>query len=264
MTSAGRPSRRGQRSMNGWRLEWLRLRRSGRGIALLGVFTFYGMLGPVLARYMADLVKHMGSDSAISITVRPPVPKDGITGYVNQVSQVGLIVAVVVAAGALAIDSRRGISTFFRTRAATVWQLLIPRYVVPAVAAIAAYTLGTILAWYETVVLIGSVPAGPLIAGVLCQAAFLAFAVAVVTVAASFSRSTLGTIGIALAVLLFLPVVGVASVMHDWLPTSLTSAPVELLNDASIGKFAPAAAVTMALTPALLAWAASRFRQRDV
>jgi ABC-2 type transport system permease protein len=227
------------------------------------VFSAYGLLGPVLARYMADLVKRMGSDSAISITVRPPVPKDGIITYVNQVSQIGLIVAVVVAAGALAIDSRRGVSTFFRTRADTMWQLMLPRYVIPALAAVVAYTLGTLLAWYETALLIGAVPAAPLLAGMLCEAVFLVFGIAVVAAAASLVRGSLGTIGISLAVLLFLPILGTIGAVHDWLPTTLTTAPVNLLNDASLGDYAPAIAVAAALTPTLLTWAVLRLRHRD-
>jgi ABC-2 type transport system permease protein len=251
------------RPMNGWRLEWLRLRRSPRGIALLGVFSGYGLLGPVLARYMADLVKRMGSDSAISITVRPPVPKDGIITYVNQVSQIGLVVAVVVAAGALAVDSRRGMSTFFRTRANTMWQLMLPRYVLPALAAVVAYTLGTVLAWYETALLIGAVPTAPLLAGVLCQAVFLVFSIAVVAAAASLVRGTLGAISISLAVLLFLPILGFIGPVHHWLPTALTNAPVNLLNEASLSDYVPAIAVATALTPALLTLAVLRLRHRD-
>jgi ABC-2 type transport system permease protein len=249
--------------MNGWRLEWLRLRRSGRGIALIGVFTAYGLLGPFVARYLADLVKHLGSDSAISVTVRPPVPKDGIISYVNQVSQIGLIVAVIVAAGALAIDSRPGVSSFFRTRTATMWQLMTPRYVVPTLAAVVAYTLGMLVAWYETTLLIGAVPVRPLVGGILCQSTFLVFAIAVVSLSASLARGTLGSIGIAFAILLFLPLLGTIGAMHDWLPTTLASAPVGLLNGASIGDYAPALAAALVLTPLLLTWAVMRLRRRD-
>ncbi len=33
-------------AMNPWRLEWLRLTRSPRGIALILVYLFFGLVGP--------------------------------------------------------------------------------------------------------------------------------------------------------------------------------------------------------------------------
>ena len=103
-----------------------------------------------------------------------------------------------------------------------------------------------------------------MLAGLLCQAVFLLFAVAVVAFAASLARSTLGIIGIALAVLLVLPITGVASVVHDWLPTTLVNAPVDLLATAHLGDYLPALTVTAVATPVLLVAAVARLRRREV
>lgn len=154
------------------------------------------------------------------IIVPPPTPKDGIANFVNQVGQTGLIVVVVIAAGALAFDARRGLSTFLRIRADSMWTLVGPRFTVNAAAAVLAYTLGTLAAWYETAVLLGSPPAGAMLAGLLCGSVYLIFAVAVVTAAASVARSTLGTVGIALAALLVLPILGSLTALHSWLPST--------------------------------------------
>jgi ABC-2 type transport system permease protein len=248
--------------MTPWRLEWLRLIRTPRGISLAAVYLLFGLLGPVTARYMADIVAHV--QSGVTIIVPPPTPKDGITQYVSQVSQTGLVVVVVVAAGALAFDSRRGISTFLRTRATDLWGLVLPRYCTTAVAAVAAYTLGTLGAWYETALLIGPLPVPALVGGLVCQAVFLAFAVAVVALAASLARTTLGTIGIALGVLLVLPVAGAVGALHDWLPTTLVDAPVDLLTSTHLSDHLPTLAVTVVATPALLYAAVARLRRREV
>lgn len=260
---ATRPSRR-PRPMNRWRLEWLRLTRSARGISLLAVYLVYGLLGPVLARYMADIVKHMDSGSGIAVTVtRAPVPKDGMANFISQVSQLGLIVTVVVAAGALSFDSRPGMSTFFRTRARHTWELVAPRSVVPALAAIGAYGAGTLAAWYETSLLIGPLPDGTVLQGFVLEVAFLAFTVSVVAGAASLVRGTLGTVGIAAATLLVLPVVGLAPGTGRYLPTTLMSAPIHLLNGMSITHFVPTLLVTIVLTALLLTVAVMRLTRRD-
>lgn len=153
------------------------------------------------------------------------------------------MVVVAVAAGALAFDSRRGVSIFLRTRASSIWQLLQPRMAVLAAAAVLAYTVGLIAAWYETALLLGPLPAGPVLAGLICQAVYLTFAVTVVAAASSLARSTLATVGIALTALILLSVAGAFPAVHDWLPSTLAGAQAELLGDAALTDFLPALAV---------------------
>jgi hypothetical protein len=124
MTTAAHPTVRGSR-MTLWRLEWLRLIRTPRAIALGATYIAFG-----------------------------------------------LIVVVVLAAGTFSFDARHGLATFLRTRVASIWQLVLPRFAINAAAAAIAYLLGTLAAAYETRLLIGSLPAGGTLAGVLRGAAY--------------------------------------------------------------------------------------------
>src|SRR4051812_45299153 len=96
---------RSARSMSTWRLEWLRIARTSRWIVLFGVYLIFGLLGPVMAKYLPEIVGQVQSE--MTIIVPPPQPKDGIVDYVNQVAQIGLIVVVTIAASALTFDARR-------------------------------------------------------------------------------------------------------------------------------------------------------------
>lgn len=261
-TRAAIGAARGRRPMNPWRLEWLRMVRTPRALSLVCVYVAFGLLGPVMAKYMAQILEH--SESNVTIIVKPPTPADGMANYIGQVSQTGLIVAAVVAAGSLAFDGRRGLSTFLRTRTSSMARLVLPRYVVPTVAAVLAYVLGTLAAWYETALLLGSLPPGAVLAGVLCQTAYLVFAMAVVALAASLARGTLGTVGVALGVLLVMPLVGNLAVLRDWLPSSLVTAPVDLLAGSTLTDYVPALAVALVSTPVLLTAAVLRLQRREV
>jgi len=250
-----------QANMSPWRLVWLRMIRSPRALALGGVYVVFGLLGPVVAKYMQDIVKRF--QSGLTITVAHPTAKDGIANYISQVSQTGLIVVVVIAAGALTFDARRGVATFLRTRVDSMWRLVIPRFVVSAAAAVIAYTLGTVAAWYETALLLGAPPPGAMLAGLLYGSVYLIFAVAAVATAASVARSTLGTIGVALAFILVLPIAGVIKPIHPWLPSTLVTAPVALLTGSRFADFLPALAVAVAASGLLLAVCAFRLRRRE-
>lgn len=265
MTITGAPralTPRRSRPMTTWRLEWLRLTRSRRWIALVAVYLVFGLIGPVMAKYMAGLLEHV--QSGITITVPPPQPKDGIVNYLSQVGQIGLIVVVAVSAGAMSFDTHRGISTFLRTRATGMWVLVAPRFTVNAVAAVLAYTLGLLAAWYETALLLGSLPVGAMLAGLLCESVYLVFAVAVVAASASFARGTLATVGIALATLIVLSIVGSIGAVHDWLPSTLSGATVELLSTTQLSDYAASLLTAIAASVLLVAVAVARLGRREV
>jgi ABC-2 type transport system permease protein len=184
---------------------------------------------------------------------------------IGELSGTGLIVVVVVAAGAFTFDSRHGLATFLRTRIASFWQLLAPRFIVSAAAAAVGYMLGTLAAWFETDRLIGAPPAGAMLGGMLCGAVYLAYAVAVTALAATIVRGTLGTVGIALGALFLLPIAGVYRPITNWLPSVLASAPADLLHGTHhLAHYLPAFAVTAAVSAAALVMAALRLRLREI
>ncbi len=251
------------RPMNLWRLEWLRLTRTPRAIAVCAVFVFIGLIEPVFTRYESDLIGHLGRGARISLP--PPTPADGLNSYVAEITLVGLIIVVALAAGALSFDTRHGISTFLRTRVTSTWQLVVPRFAVSAAAAAIAYLLGTLGAWYETQVLIGSLPVGGVLAGMLCGAMYLTFAVAVTAFAASLVRSVVGTVATALAILVVLPIVSVFHAIANWLPNALVSAPADLVSGTQhLSHFGPSLAVSVAASAAAVLVAVRRLAAREI
>lgn len=253
---------RAHKPMSTWRLEWLRMTRTPRAIALGATYLFFGLLGPVTAKYLQEIVNRV--QTGVQIIVAHPTPKDGIANYISQISQTGLIVVIVITAGAFTFDARRGLSTFLRTRATSMWQLIAPRFTVSAAAAVAAYTLGMLAAWYETALLLGSPSPGAMLAGLLCGSVYLIFAVSVASAAASVARSTLGTVGVTVGALLALPLLGMIGPLHTWLPSTLISAPIDLLSGSTLGDYLPALAIALVSTAVLLAAATLQLERREV
>jgi ABC-2 type transport system permease protein len=249
--------------MNLWRLEWLRLTRTPRAIAFAAVFLFIGFIEPVATRYENDLIGHLSHGPRISLPA--PTPAEGLNSYVTEITVVGLIMVVSFAAGALSFDTRKGLATFLRTRVSSLWQLVGPPFAVYASSAAIAYLLGTLAAWYETQVLIGSLPAGAVFGGVLCVSVYLMFAVALTALSASLVRSTIGTVAITLGMLLALPITSTVSSIANWLPSALVSAPADLASGTrQLSHFGPALAVAVAASAAALAVAVRRLRNREI
>jgi ABC-2 type transport system permease protein len=251
------------RPMSLWRLEWLRLVRTPRAIALAAVFLLIGLVEPVVTKYESKIFAHVGN--GVRISAPPPTAADGLNSYVSEVLLVGLILVVVLAAGALTFDASQGRAIFLRTRVASTWQLIAPRVAVSAAAAAVAYVIGTLGAWYETTLLIGALHPAQVLAGLLCGAAYLAFAVAVTALAASLARSTIATAGIAFMILLVLPILSAVRVIARWLPSALVSAPVDIVSGThQLGYFWPAFLVAAALSAAALVAATRWLNAREI
>lgn len=239
-----------------WRLEWLRLLRTKRWIALVGAYVFCGFLGPWSARYLGEIVRRFGG--GVQVTFPDPVPADGMIQYVANASQIGLLVAVVVAAGALAFDANPEMGVFLRTRVPRVWDIVSPRLAISFVAIAVSFVLGAVTAWYETVVLIGSLPVGGTLAGIGYGVLYLALVVTVVAAAGTRAKTVLGAVLVSLVVLAVMPIIGIVDAIGHWLPSHLLGALADIPGGAEATSFVPAAAVTVALSGGLL-WLSVRW-----
>jgi ABC-2 type transport system permease protein len=248
--------------MSLWRVEWLRLWRTRRWLALAGVFVFFGLLGPITAAYMDVLLGRLAAD--IQVILPPPTPVAGLEQYMANAMQVGLLVVLAIAAGALAFDSPPERATFYRSRVPGPWPLLVPRYAVSAAAACVAFILGTAGAWYETVILLGPLPVGGMILGTLLTCLYLAFAVAVVALSAAVLRGVLGVIALSAAILLTFPLLGLVPELRPWLPGHLLGALTSLAAGAEPGVYLRAAVVTVVATAALLPVTAALLGRREL
>lgn len=248
--------------MNVWKLEWLRLLRTKRWLVLLIAFVAFGILGPFIAKYTPELIGKAGGD--IKITVPPPVPADGLTNYLKNGLQIGLIVAIVVAASALAIDAKSGLSIFYKTRLTKATALLAPRYLVVTAATTATFTLGALTAWYETVILLGTLPISKTLVGILLVNLYLAFSTAIVAVCATFARSVLGTVGLSLVSILLLPIIGIYHPAARWLPSYLAGSMDALARNQQISDFTRSAVMAAIATIALLLIALYRINRREL
>lgn len=245
-----------------WRVELLRLWRTGRVWIILGIYVLFGVLGPLGARYLPEIIERFGG--GIEVVVPEPTALDGMGQFASNAGQLGLLAVLAVAAAALAFDARPEWAAFLRTRAGSVRALVVPRVVASAAAATLGLTAGSVVAALLTGVLIAPVPGDALVWGIVLGALYLTFAVAVVALAASIARQTMGTVLLSVGVLLVLPVLQLLPVLEDWVPSRLLGATTELLAGGAPGDLLPAVAVTVLLVPALLLVAERRLARREL
>lgn len=176
----------------------------------------------------------------------------------------GVLAVVVVSAATLALDARPSLALFYRTRVGSAAALVLPRYTVVTIGMIAAYLLGAGLTWYQTTVMIGTVPAGPMVLGSMFVACYLAFAVALVALAAALFRGLAAVISLPALLLLGLPALALWPSAAPWIPSTLIGAQAGLLHDASTADYFPALGVTAAATAVCLTAAVGLLGRREI
>jgi ABC-2 type transport system permease protein len=207
--------------MSPWRLETLRLMRTGRLIALVATFVILGFAMPVLTYFLPQLIEQSAGN--IEIVVPKQTAADGIIGYASNLAQIGTLVVVVVAAASFAIDARPALGAYYRTRLPSIGRLLLPRALMLAAAAGLSLVLGTLGAWYETEILLGTVDVAALAKGTMLMALWFGFVICLTAGVAGIQRSVLGVAGVALGILLVGVFLGGLSVLSSWMPTRLAA-----------------------------------------
>jgi ABC-2 type transport system permease protein len=246
-----------------WRLERIRLLRTPRWAGLLASYLVFGIGMPILTRYQEALFRNVGGE--VRVIASPPTPSQAIGAYLSNAMQIGLLVSVLVAAGSLAFDAKPEWAAFLRTRSPSLGALLVPKVATNAIAVGASYAAGLLSAWVGTAALIGSIPPAAILVGGLYGILYLGFAVAAVAPAAAVARSVIGAGGLALALLIVLPIVGQAVPSAEpWLPSALVGAPTAIVDGQGAWSFLRAVGVVAVLTPAMLSAAERLLARREV
>jgi ABC-2 type transport system permease protein len=205
--------------MNLWRLEWVRLTRTGRVFILLAVFFSFGIIGPLLVRYLPEILDSAGSGQVVD-QLPPVTPESAMSSFLGNALQFGLLAIAFVGAAALAIDAKPEISVFFRSRA-TIPQIIAPRFVVTAMAAVFTFAVGVVTAMVASGVLIGWPEAKPTIVGSILVALYLVFVVALVALIGSLVRKVPATALLTVGGLIVLSLIGLLQPIEPWLPSYL-------------------------------------------
>lgn len=244
-----------------WRVELLRLVRTGRLWIVMGVYALFGVLGPLSARYLPEIIERFGG--GVEVTVAETTPVDAMGQFFSNAGQLGLLAVLAVAAGALTFDARPEWAAFLRTRARSMAHLVLPRVVMPTLAGVAALATGTAIAAALTAVMIGGLSVTDLVLGTLFGGLYLAFVVSVVALAASVTSQAVTTVLLSVGVLVLLPILQVVSAIEPWLPSRLLGATTALLAGVPAAELLKATVVTIVVTAALLVVAIRRLDARE-
>ncbi len=141
------------------RKELLEYWRTYRALALGVVFLVFGLLSPATARYMPDILARMDMQGIV-IQLPPPTVADGNAQFIKNMSQIGTIVLILIAMGAVARERDKGTVTFTLSKPVSRGAFLLAKAVALLVITWISLGLSALVHWYYTRLLLGPLPFG--------------------------------------------------------------------------------------------------------
>ena len=253
--------------MNGFKTllskEWLEQIRTFRLLIVAGIFLFFGLLTPVMIKYLPEIIKLAGEELG-NIEIPPPTALQALGEYSATALQMGILVAVLVTMGAIATERKNGTAVMTLSKPVSPGAFVTAKLLAVSASFIIGLVLGGIGAYGYTWLLIEDGNLGGFIAQNALLGVYLIFCVALTLVFSAVFRNSLAAGGVAIAVILAGAGLGAVPWVGRVMPGSLTSWGNHLLAGEAGGAEWLALGVTLALIVGLTFLATRILRNKEI
>ncbi len=240
--------------------------RTSRFVAVAAVFVLFGILGPLTDRYMKELIDAIGSQSGgFTITVPGPTLKGDLGQIGKNLSQFGVICALLLSMGAVAWEKERGTAGMIMTKPASRAAFLAAKLVAISFNLGFAVFLGCGLGYVYTALLYPSAfPLGGYIAMALAMWWTLVIFAAVTLLGSTVTRSAVAAAGLGFVAFLVLGIVVSLPIIGPWSPLGLLPQVSHLAVNEDAGDFLGPLLFNIALVPVLFGITWLAFRRQEL
>jgi ABC-2 type transport system permease protein len=184
------------------------------------VFGLIGLSSPLLARFTAEIVKAVAGDQ-FPLNLPPPTVADSVDQLAKNLNQLGALIAILIAAGAVAPEKERGTAALILVRPVSRAGFLLAKVAALGVTFAIAIVVAIAGWWFYTLVLFEALPIGGVVALGVLDWLFLMAWVSLTFLASTLTRSTLAAAGLGVTALIVVGLLSIAPPLASWLPIGL-------------------------------------------
>lgn len=238
--------------------------RTYRFLIVVAVFAVFGLASPLLAKFTPEMLKAIpGVPAELLAAIPAPTVTDAIIQYVKNMSQFGILLALLVTMGVVVQEKERGTAAFFLTRPVSRETFVLAKFASLAVTFIASLALAAAGCWYYTYVLFERLAWGPFLAlNGLMLVVFLVY-MALSLLGSVLARSQGIAVGLAVLVLIIIGLGGSIPVIGEYFPGRLFSWGASLLMGGNAAAW-PAFWISLGIIAAASLAACLIFRHQEV
>lgn len=234
--------------------QWRSYRLLVVGAVLL---VFGGFMAPLSAKYTPELLKALAPNGEeIAALIPAPTAAVAVEEYVQNVSQFGVLVALLVTMGVVAQEKDKGTAALILVKPLPRGVFLAAKFLALAMTFAASLIVAAVACYYYTLVLFEALDISSWLAlnGLLLL--FVLVYVALTLLCSTLTRSQVAGGGLAFGLLMLLSVVGALPTIGDYLPGRLVSWAGALMNGGGASWSALAGSVGLIVAALVAAWAA--------
>jgi ABC-2 type transport system permease protein len=197
--------------------------RTARLPVVVAVFALIGLLSPVFARYVREIIEAVGGGQFQGMIPEPTVA-DAVAQFTKNMGQFGVLIAILVTMGSVATEKERGTAAFLLTKPITRGAFVGAKVLAIGTLLALATAVAGVLCWTYTAILFEPLPAAQFGAAVGLVWLSLAVVAALTFLASVATRSALVAGGIAFGAFLVAGILSVLPGLGTYMPTSLWGA----------------------------------------
>lgn len=205
-----------------FRKEWLEQNRSYRLLIVGVVLVFFGLISPLSAKMLPELLTLLPADG---VTIQMPTPTvlDAITQYIKNMAQFGLILAVLLTMGVVAQEKDKGTAAMMLVKPMPRGSFLGAKFVAIAAMFALALVISAIACYYYTLLLFEAMDVRHWLAlnGLLLL--YILVYVAITLLGSTLMRSQIAAGGVAVGMIIVLGLIGSIPALAKYLPGELIS-----------------------------------------
>lgn len=204
------------------RKELLEQWRTYRFLIVAAVMVLFGLISPLLAKVTPELLKSI-PDMPPGLAEAIPVPSlaDAVGQYVKNMSQFGILLALLMSMGSVVQEKERGTAAMMLTRQVSRETFVLTKFAALALTFTISLALAALACWYYTYLLFGALEWGPWLAlNALMLVVFLVY-MAASLLCSTIARSQGAAAGLAFAALILIGGLGALPRIGDYLPGKL-------------------------------------------
>lgn len=241
--------------------ELLEQARTYKTAIMLAVFALFGMLSPLLAKIMPDVLASAG----LAISLPEPSWIDAYAQFFKNMTQMGLCVLLLVFSGTVSAEVSRGTLINVLSKGVSRSTVILAKYAAALFLWTASYLTSLLLCQIYTSYLFGSIPAGQLAFSLLCLWLFGVFVLALLLAASTLVNGNYAGLLLTGGALVGLLMLNLFPVLARFSPIALASQNVALLqNTVSARQLLPNVASSLLLVPLLLLLALRAFARKQL
>jgi len=140
--------------------EWLEQRRTHRLLIVCLVFVLFGLMSPLLAKFTPEIIKAVPGGEQIALIIPPPTVVDAVTQYIKNMTQFGLILAVLMGMGIVSQEKDKGTAAMMLAKPLDRTAFILAKPVALGISFLAGMILAAVAGYYYTLLLFEALPVG--------------------------------------------------------------------------------------------------------